>query len=107
MRLFVGVTDYDWFRHRRTPIGPYDNPDIGCIILAEPFFFEQSEWIRCPSDFALNTVVGKGYDTELRNGRDLWQEVVARLDRHRARGSTTVRRSLPRSRAPVMARRIS
>src|SRR5215475_9642903 len=42
-------------KYRRAPIGPYDNPDIGCIILVEPFFFPEPEWIPSPVDFALNT----------------------------------------------------
>src|SRR5215831_21393535 len=32
-------------KYRKMAIGPHDNPDIGCIILAEPFFFEPPEWI--------------------------------------------------------------
>jgi putative restriction endonuclease len=32
--------------------------------LAEPFFFREAEWIPVPSDFSLNIVQGKGYDSE-------------------------------------------
>jgi putative restriction endonuclease len=71
-------------KYRRIPIGPRDNPDIGCIILAEPFFFDEPEWIPIPSDFPLNAVQGKGYDTDTPAGRTLWDAVVERLNRRRA-----------------------
>jgi putative restriction endonuclease len=51
-------------KYRRSSIGPHDNPDIGCIVLVEPFFFAEDEWIQCPSDSALNTVIGKCYDMD-------------------------------------------
>ena len=69
---------------RRTPIRPHDNPDIGCIILVEPFFFPEGDWIPSPPDFALNTVTGKGYDAEDGTVRLVWQQVLERLDRQRA-----------------------
>jgi putative restriction endonuclease len=28
-------------RYRRSPIGPTENPSVGCILLAEPFFFSE------------------------------------------------------------------
>ena len=68
-------------KYRRVPIGPNEDPNIGCIILAEPFFFPQDLWISVPSDFSLNIVRGKGYDTEEPNGETLWMQVVERLAR--------------------------
>ena len=65
------------YRHR--PIGPDENPAIGCIMLAEPFFWDRSLWIPSPADFSLNTVQGKGYDSETGTGRDLWLAVSERL----------------------------
>src|SRR5262245_56709320 len=41
-------------KYRRTPISAFDDPNIGCIILAEPFFFREDEWIKVPDDFSLN-----------------------------------------------------
>ena len=29
-------------KYRRVPIEPMENPKIGCILLAEPFFFQRS-----------------------------------------------------------------
>ena len=66
-------------KYRRVPIGPQEDPNIGCIVLAEPFFFPQELWIPMPSDFSLNIVRGKGYDTEDFVGATLWKEVVNRI----------------------------
>src|SRR5580698_7486790 len=61
--------------YRRVPIPLNENPSIGCILLAEPFFWPKEAWIPCPDDFKLNTVQGKGYDSESGIGRELWQSV--------------------------------
>jgi putative restriction endonuclease len=47
--------------------------------LGEPFFWPKEAWIPCPPDFKLNTVQGKGYDSESGTGRDLWLAVSERL----------------------------
>jgi putative restriction endonuclease len=66
-------------QYRRGPIGPLDNPIIGCIMLAEPFFWPRDFWILTPPDFKLNTVQGKGYESEHGAGRQLWEAVFERL----------------------------
>jgi putative restriction endonuclease len=66
-------------KYRRTPISPFDDPNIGCIILAEPFFFGESEWIPCPPAFARNIVVGKTFRDDTLDGAALWREVAKRL----------------------------
>jgi putative restriction endonuclease len=67
-------------RYRRSPIGPMDNPSVGCILLAEPFFFNEGNWIPIPSDFSLNIVQGKGYSSEdASSGEALWRAVTERL----------------------------
>ena len=67
-------------KYRRVPIAPMENPKIGCILLAEPFFFGEGEWIPVPSDFSLNIVQGKGYDSEDgTTGKVLWGAVTERL----------------------------
>ncbi len=65
--------------YKRLDLGPAENPTIGCIMLAEPFFWERSAWIPTPPDFSLNTVQGKGYDSETGQGRLLWDAVCERL----------------------------
>ncbi len=65
--------------YRRIPIQPGENPTIGCIMLAEPFFWPSNQWLPAPSDFKSPTVQGKGYDAESGIGRELWIEVEQRL----------------------------
>jgi putative restriction endonuclease len=42
-------------RYRRTQIDIHAD-QVGCLVLVEPFFLEQSEWIAPPADWAPNTV---------------------------------------------------
>ena len=66
--------------YRDEPIGPTDNPTIGCIMLAEPFFWSKDHWLELPSDFNIRgTQQGKGYDAESGTGRELWDKVEQRL----------------------------
>jgi len=51
------------------------NPEIGCIILSEPFFFTRDQWIPVPSDWQSNIVSGKTYDTKTTAGASLWSQV--------------------------------
>ena len=66
--------------YRRVPIKPGENPHIGCVMLAETFFWPRESWIPSPPDFKLNTVQGKGYDSEAGVGRALWDAVAERIE---------------------------
>jgi putative restriction endonuclease len=55
------------------------NPEIGCIVLNEPFFFDEDLWIPTPPDWRPSVVVGKTYDTADGIGRRLWQQIVGNL----------------------------
>ena len=76
-------------QYRRQPIGPLDNPAIGCILLAEPFFLSQDEWIKVPPDFAKNIVQGKTYSTESETGKALYDQVADRLRHSRVVSGAT------------------
>jgi putative restriction endonuclease len=65
--------------YRKSTIGPTENPTIGCIMLAEPFFWPRDAWIPIPADFSLSNQQGKGYDSETGEGRILWEAVCERL----------------------------
>jgi putative restriction endonuclease len=54
---------------------------IGCIILEQPFFLPKEKWIPVPSDWKLNIVQGKRYDTYVEPGRSLYQQLQLRLTR--------------------------
>jgi putative restriction endonuclease len=58
------------------------DPEIGCIILVSPFFFEEKEWIAVPENWSSNIVTGKTYDTTEHIGHTVWEQVEAILKRH-------------------------
>lgn len=66
-------------RLRHEPVAPWENYPIGCILLEEPFFWPEELWLRPPPDWSPNTQRGAGYDLRSRVGRELWEQVVARL----------------------------
>lgn len=77
-----GVTDLVQFRrriakYRAGEIGP--DPEVGCIVLNQPFFFERNAWIDVPKNWPMNTVIGKNYLTTEREGAHLYSAVKERL----------------------------
>lgn len=66
-------------KYRRTEVGFAEDPNIGCILLAEPFFFPDEEWIPSDPYFPIHTQVGKRYSMDEAEGGYLWQEVAERL----------------------------
>lgn len=56
------------------------NPNIGCIVLTDPIWFDRSDWIAVPASFSRNIVKGKGYDTTDAEGAALWKRVLERLE---------------------------
>jgi len=66
------------FKYRKQVLDPREDPTIGCIILTEPFFFQQRDWISVPEDWRPNIVQGKGYDLTEPLGARLWEEVNLR-----------------------------
>src|SRR5476649_2830180 len=55
------------------------------IILTQPFFFEEAEWIPVPESWSPNIVSFKTYSTEHAEGLALWEAVadrIARAGRH-------------------------
>jgi putative restriction endonuclease len=71
MRALIG-------RHRQTT-EKYKDYNIGCIILTQPFFWEEDKWLPVPSDWKSNIVQGKTYDISSEIGKKLWDEVQTRL----------------------------
>lgn len=65
--------------------------NIGCIILSDPFFFEQEDWIQVPSDWASNIVRGKSYTDATPIGRNLINQVLERIRQPEVVGEQAVR----------------
>jgi putative restriction endonuclease len=72
----------DHYRNK-TQKEPHENPVIGCLILTNPVFFDDREWINLPEDWNNSIMVGKVYDDEDKIGKKLWEQVQLRLeDKH-------------------------
>ncbi len=66
-------------KYRKLPPAPHEDYRVGCILLVQPFFFEPHRWIPVPASWARNIVQGRGYETDEKEGRRLWEEVTLRL----------------------------
>lgn len=56
---------------------------IGCVILTDPIFFEEGDWIPAPSNWSPAIVQGKTYDDAEPVGASLWDSVRERLAKYR------------------------
>lgn len=54
---------------------------IGCILVNQPVFFDEHDWVRTPNDFKGQTVQGKTYDLTSGEGQRIWLECLARTGR--------------------------
>lgn len=54
------------------------NPNIGCIILSEPFWFDEKDWFT-PLEWSKNIVKGKAYDSETEVGKRMFEMVMQRI----------------------------
>lgn len=63
------------YHYRGTRYQDDPNPEIGCIMLSDPFYFPRAKWIEIPSDWNRNIVQGKTYDTENAIGKQLFERV--------------------------------
>jgi len=66
-------------KYRRVAPQPHEDYQIGCIILEQPFFLDERDWIPTPADFARNIVQGRSYDMASGTGAALWAEVQSKL----------------------------
>lgn len=57
------------------------DPKIGCIVLTQPFFFDEQDWLPVPKDWKLNIVQGKSYTTDTIIGQEIYQQVVDKLEK--------------------------
>jgi putative restriction endonuclease len=62
-----------------TPDPAARDPEVGCSVLTEPFFWREDAWIPNPVGFAPNIVQGRSYDTSDQDGASLWKSVADRL----------------------------
>ena len=58
------------------------DPVIGCIVLTNPVFFADEDWIPVPSNWSASIVQGKTYSTEDPIGKELWSKVLYNLSKY-------------------------
>lgn len=81
------------------------DPEIGCIVLSQPFFWPKELWIPEPTGFAGSIVRGRYYDTAKPDEAHLWEMVSERLEgRPASFGMHLVAESTPTNRygAPAL-----
>lgn len=68
------------YKYKKTDRLSDPDPNIGCIILSMPFYFDEYNWIPIPEDWNRNIVQGRIYDTSETYGWFLFEEVQKRLE---------------------------
>ncbi len=63
-------------KYRRISNPKYEDYQVGCIILEEPFFLGKDEWITAPSDWKPSIVQGKTYDLTEGYGKALESKLI-------------------------------
>jgi putative restriction endonuclease len=66
--------------YRRADQNDRSDFTIGCRILTQPFFFQESDWIAVPQSWSPNIVSFKTYDTGDADGLALWELVNDRIN---------------------------
>lgn len=51
---------------------------VGCLMIAQPVFFPESQWVDDAVDWQRNIVAGKGYDVDSGEGRRIFEACLAR-----------------------------
>lgn len=77
-----GANSFEQFETMIRKLAPnlaFRNPEVGCTVLAEPFFWPKSAWIPDPPGWAGSIMRGRYYDTRQHDGDELWSNVQARL----------------------------
>ena len=67
------------YKYKKTNRLSDPDPQIGCIILSTPFYFDEKDWIPVPQDWKSSIVQGKTYDTSEPFGVSLYEIVQDRL----------------------------
>ena len=75
----IGELNNRVYKYRKTNRLSDPDPQIGCIILSLPFYFNKQDWIPVPQDWKSNIVQGKTYDTTELIGLQLYKQVQQKL----------------------------
>lgn len=83
-----GIDSYMNFRQKivsyRDPRNSIEiNPKIGCIILTNPVFFDENDWIPIPPTWHPNIVKGKKYNSLSQDGELIWNRIEQLLQKYK------------------------
>jgi putative restriction endonuclease len=90
--------------YRKSKSNPVDDYVVGCILLEQPFFLPQSNWIPVPDDWKRNIVQGKTYDLTVGVGLELRRRLEGELGSLNSDRPTMGADSDLRFAAPVLVR---
>jgi putative restriction endonuclease len=65
------------------PNDPLRRYQVGCIMLSQPVFFADGDWVPQPTDWAPQAVSGASYDLATGEGLRVWQQCLERSARVR------------------------
>lgn len=71
------------YKYKKTNRLSDPDPNIGCIILSMPFYFDEQDWTPVPHDWSRSIVQGKIYDTTEITGLALYKHVQDKLSLQR------------------------
>ena len=66
-------------RYRRQVVERVADYTIGCILLEQPFFLDENQWIPVPTNWSPNIVQGRSYDLTVEPGRSLWTQLQTNI----------------------------
>ena len=74
---------YSKIKSYRDPSNPIERtPNIGCIILTNPVFFNEGDWISLPENWSKNIVQGKTFNTNDENDNRYWKLIESILAKY-------------------------
>lgn len=65
-------------KYRKQESDPFQDYQVGCILLEQPFFLPEDKWIPAPDEWPKNIVSGKTYDLSVEPGATLFRHLSAR-----------------------------
>lgn len=66
-------------QYRKQPIGPMEDPTIGCVLVRDTRFFRSNETADPPPEFASSVVQGKSYDLANTRWSGYFDELLRRV----------------------------
>ena len=66
-------------KYRKVADDPLEDYRVGCILLGQPFFLAEPDWVAAPADWGKPTVQGATYDLTRGEGQRVWRDIIERV----------------------------